>query len=320
MTMIKEHRMRLGLAGLLAALLLLPAAIQAAETAETILIRAALSKDLNGRRRSDTELALDAYDDERFVAYDAGGSTMAVTWTPTHGDRETYGADLEKQLTARRYDILRQVVFINVWKDKAFVTTIDSGFVQTRPSGERTTYFDRRLWTFAKQDDEWLATGVVSAFGDTTDGALPTGIDDTDVAQLLRDEAAAWTQDSPSGVASAVSEEFVAVESHESSNPAKWLIVFADRDEYREWLDDRLERVDYTVEREVVSVNVGAGGAEAVAVTRDRVRAAPRAGDVVYQQERLNYWLLSKTGGSWKVEWVFWKSKDLTPGSTAALH
>ncbi|MBT4613275.1 MAG: hypothetical protein HOC05_24720, partial [Gemmatimonadetes bacterium] len=71
-----------------ALLLVLPTQTRAAETAETILIRAALGKDLSGRRRGDVELLVQAYDQDRFVVYDGGTSASAAGWTPlvTGGD------------------------------------------------------------------------------------------------------------------------------------------------------------------------------------------------------------------------------------------
>lgn len=303
-------------------LVLCPEMARAAETAETILIRTALSRDLTGRRRGNAELMAAAYSEDRFVVYDAASSSSALGWTPTFGDHSRYEADLGRQLAVNRYDVARAVVFIGVWKDKAFVTTIDSGRVIDRQTSTATPYYDRRLWTFTKEDEEWLATGFVSAYGDTITGAASAGIADEQIAKVLRDEAAAWNEGSPGGVAGFVDEEFVAVESQFSANPAAWLIIFADRDEYSEWLEERLDRVAYTVQREVLSVSVGADGQEAVAVTRDHVKAAHKAGDAVHEQPRLTYWLLRRQGGDWLITWAFWKSKELplpTAGGTAAL-
>ncbi|MBT5058740.1 MAG: hypothetical protein HOM68_19515 [Gemmatimonadetes bacterium] len=302
-----------------ALLLVLPTQTRAAETAETILIRAALGKDLSGRRRGDVELLVQAYDQDRFVVYDGGTSASAAGWTPLVTGGDAYGEHVAQQLQAHRFDISRAVVFINVWDDKAFVTTTDSGSVIDRESGVSSDYFERRLWTFFKQDEEWLATGLINAYGDTTDSAPVTGIADEQVAQMLRDEAAAWTDGSAGDAAGVVDEEFVAVESLFSANPAKWLIVFGDKDEYREWLDERFERLDYNIEREILHVAVGAAGGEAVAVTRDQIRATPNAGSSAHEQERVSYWLLQQQGGNWVVTWVFWKSKAI-PGSTAALN
>jgi hypothetical protein len=297
-------------------LTLTPDAVRAAETAETILIRAALGRDLTGRRRGDAELMVDAYNEDHFVVYDGGQSASAASWTPIHVDYESYEQELGRQLGANRYDVARAVVFIGVWKDKAFVTTIDSGLVIDRQSSQSTPYYDRRFWTFAKEDEEWLATGFIAAYGDTASTAAPDGIADADVAQALADEAAAWNSGSPGEVAGFAAEEFIAVESKFSSNPALWMITFADRDEYREWLDERLTRVSYTVNREVLHVRVSADGNEAVAVTRDQVRADHVAGSAVHEQERHTYWLLQRRTGDWVATWAFWKSKAI-PASTS---
>ena len=320
------YRRVIGHASQLAALAMMLLAVEPvpAETPETILIRAALDKDLRGRRRANVELMVKAYDEDRFVVYDGHASASASGWDPVFDDRDVYARQLASEVESHRYEIQRTVVVINVWKDKAFVTTTDSGFVVDRASSERVEYFERRLWTLAKLDEEWLVTGIVADYGDLTAGARPSGIPNQEaqqVVELLMDEAGAWSDGSASGITGAADEAFVAVESKFSSNPAEWLIMFTDRDEYGEWLDKRLERVDYTITREVIHVSTGADGREAVAVSRDQVRAAPLAGDAVYEQERLNYWLLHKKGGDWVVSWVFWKSKEIPfTSNTAALR
>ena len=107
------------------------------------------------------------------------------------------------------------------------------------------------------------------------------------------------------------------VDAYFSSNPAKWLIVFADREEIDEWLDDRLEVVDYSLERSVLHAAVH--GAEAVAVTRDRVTATYASGDARVTEDRFSTWLLTRSGGSWQVDWALWKTKPFGPaeGATA---
>lgn len=289
----------------------------AGETAETILIRQALEKDRSGRRRGDAELVLSAYDEDRFVAYDAGGFIDGRGWTVLHDSRDGMARALEMDLALRRYDIKRAVVVINVWKDKAFVTTVDSGMVIDVATGTRSPYGQSLLWTFRKLDDEWLATGVIVALGDTTDGPASGRVEADDVVKALQEHAAQWSSGNRSGITGGLTEEAVAVDAYFSSNPAKWLIVFADRQEIDEWLDDRLETVDYSLERSVLHAVVQ--GDEAVAVTRDRVTATYASGDARLTEDRLSTWLLTRSGGSWQVAWVLWKTKLFDPadGATA---
>jgi len=85
-----------------ALLLVLPTQTRAAETAETILIRAALGKDLSGRRRGDVELLVQAYDQDRFVVYDGGTSASAAGWTPLVTGGDAYGEHVAQQVGAGR--------------------------------------------------------------------------------------------------------------------------------------------------------------------------------------------------------------------------
>jgi hypothetical protein len=297
--------------------LLLPMDSLFAATAETILIRQTLEKDRSGRRRGDAELVLSAYDEDRFVAYDAAGSIDARAWSVLHDSRESMGQALEADLSVRRYDIKRSVVFINVWKDKAFVTTLDSGAVIDAATGARSPYAESLLWTFRKLDEEWLATGVIVSLGDLTTGPATGRVEADEVAESLMDHVQQWNDDSHSGITGTLSEEAVIIDSYFSPNPALWLIIFSDREEIDEWLDDRLAAVDYSIDRKVEHAVVT--GDEAVAVTRDRITATYSSGAESLTEERLSTWFLTRSGGSWVVTWAWWKTKPFQSGATA-LH
>lgn len=295
--------------------LLLPADRAAGETAETILIRQALEKDRSGRRRGDAELVLSAYDEDRFVAYDARGLIDGRGWSVLHGSRQDVSRALETDLAVRRYDIKRAVALINVWKGKAFATTVDSGMVIDGATGARTPFTQTLLWTFRKLDDEWLATAVVVALGDSTTGPASGRVEADDVVLVLQQQAAQWNDGSRSGITSGLTEDAVMVDAYFSSNPAKWSIVFADREEIDEWLDDRLEVVDYSLERSVLHATVH--GDEAVAVTRDRVTVTYASGDARVTEDRFSTWLLTRSGGSWQVDWALQKTKPFGPAEEA---
>ncbi len=301
---------------LFASLLLIPAEpVGAAETAETILIRQALEKDRSGRRRGDAELVVSSYDEDRFIVYDAAGSIDGRGWSVLHESLEAAEAALETDLEQRRYDIKRSVVFIKVWKDKAFVTTVDSGAVIDAASGVRTPYKQNLLWTFRKLDDEWLATGIIVALGDSTAGHAMGRVEATDVSEALQEHATEWSNGSRSGITGDLTEEVVIVDAYFSSNPAKWLIIFSNREEIDEWLDSRLETVQYSLERSVL--HAVARGEEAVAVTRDEVTATYSSGEARIVEQRVNTWLLTRSDGSWQVDWAWWKSKPFDSDATA---
>ena len=54
-------------------------------------------------------------------------------------------------------------------------------------------------------------------------------------------------------------------------------------------------------------------------MTRDRVTATYASGDARVTEDRFSTWLLTRSGGSWQVDWALWKTKPFGPaeGATA---
>ena len=299
------------LPALLVVALLVPVASVQAETTETILIRQALEKDRSGRRRGDVELALSAYDRDRVVIYDAGGSIDGRGWSVRFSSREDMASALKADLSVRRYDVKREVIFIGVWKNKAFVTTLDVGQVIDGGTGARAPYSQRRLWTFHKLDEKWLVTGAIVDLGDIDGGPTDGRVEAADVARAVQDHAAQWNAGNHSGILAGVTENVVITDAYLSSNPALWVIIFGDREEFDEWLGDRLKNVTYAIESTIL--HAVAKGDEAVAVSRQRITATYASGEARIVEDRYNTWLLTRASGSWLVDWAWWKT---TPDST----
>ena len=154
---------------LLFVLLALPpfaAPSRAGETPETLLIRQALANDISGYRRADTELALKAYH-PRFVAYEGHANGDPRAWTVLHENRDAFASQLAEDLSVQRYEVTRTVPFIAVRTTHAIATSVDSGRVVDRQTSEATPLVVHRFWTFFKEEDDWLATGMVADLGDT---------------------------------------------------------------------------------------------------------------------------------------------------------
>ena len=285
--------------------------LHAGETAETVLIRQILEKDRFGRRRGDAEIVTHGYDKDRFVVYDGAGSIDARAWTVRHASLGEYQAFLEADLAANRYDISRAVVFLKVWKNRGFAATLDSGAVIDRAGDSRRAFAQRTLWSFRKDEDQWKATGLVVALGDTSDGGAAGRLEDPEVAAALEEDARNWSEGRRGDILRGVREDFVGFECYHSSNPAAWLTIFAGREEFAGWLEQRLELVDYDIERTLL--HAVSRGDEAVAVTRDRITAAYRAGDARLEQDRVSAWLLSRSDGRWRITCAWWKAKAFDP-------
>ena len=282
---------------------LFPVQKLAAETAETILIRMALEKDRSGRRRGDIELTVSQYDEERFVHYAGGGLIDPLGWRVRHEDLASYSEALESDLRVNRYDIQRSATLVSVRLDKAFVTTVDTGAVIDRVSGAERTLDVTRLWTFMKEDDKWLVTALVDSLGDLAAGPYvgDAGGVDEGIATVLKAEAEAWSSGSAGDVANHYDGEYVGYDAYYTTLPATWLITFNDADELEDWLGERFSLTTYDVQREVLHASTGAGGVEAVALTREKVTARYEGGTAVHSQEGSAFWTLSRRGGTWKV-------------------
>lgn len=298
-------------AGLVFSSTVLVAPLAASETAETVLIRQILEKDRFGRRRGDAEVVTYGYDKDRFVVYDGAGSIDVRAWTVRHSSLEEYQASLEADLAANRYDISRAVLFLTVWKNRAFAATLDSGVVIDRAGDSRRGFVQRAMWSFLKEDEEWKATSLVIAVGDTADGGAAGRVEDQEVAAALQEDARNWSEGSKGDILSGVQEDFVGNDCYYSSNPASWLTVFAGREEFGKWLEQRLEHVDYDIERTLL--HAVSRGDEAVAVTRDRITVTYTAGDARLEQDRTSAWLLTRRGGRWRVTCAWWKAKSFDP-------
>ncbi|MEE2658783.1 MAG: hypothetical protein VX733_09790 [Candidatus Latescibacterota bacterium] len=277
------------------------------------MIRQTLEKDRSGRRRGDAELVMSAFRDNEVVVYDGHASIDTRAWTVLHESREAFGSSLVRDLQANDYDIERTVTFINVWEKRAFATVLDSGMVTDRATGESRVIIEEVLWTFLKEDEQWRATALVVDVGDSTSGPAAGSPPNAEVQEALVAEAAAWSEGNARDVLSHVDEGILVIECGYSSNPAKWLTIFSTFDELEKWVDGRLDRMDYEVDRQVVHTSVGANRSEAIAVTRDVIRAKYFAGDAEVRQERLSTWMLTRQGGDWKARQVLIKSKPFAP-------
>ena len=271
----------------------------AAETPETLLIRQALSNDRFGHRRGDLDLALSSFA-ERCVVYEGNGSADPRAWSVVHEDRAAFAQDLGATLEARRYDIERAVPFILVREDKAIATTLDSGRVVDRQTGTSRPYKTRRLWTFLKVEEEWLATAFVQNLGDSL-LAADSGSSAPEIEALLRREEEAWEEGSVGAIVGLMDEEFIGCDGKDTHAPASWTFLFSDAPELEKWLKKRLPNTTYQIDREVLHASVGKEGREALALTRETVTTTYTSGPAAHSRDRHVLWTLSRRTGSWKV-------------------
>lgn len=269
------------------------------ETPETLLIRQALDNDKFGRRRGEVDLAMSAFAPE-VVVYGAQRSADPRAWQVLYEDFDGLKAAVGQDLAANRYEIERQVPFIHVRGRKALVTTLDSGQVVTRSGGAPRPYRSENLWYFTKVEDKWLVTALVQEIGDET--PVPGGgAAAAEITEVLADEKEGWEQGSASSLSGLYDENFLIMDAGGLLRPEKWVILLGATEELEKWLEKRLERTRYQLDRQVVHTYVSAGGREALALTREKVSASYESGPATHQLERWVLWTLSRRSGSWKI-------------------
>ena len=290
----KTHIIRLSFTLLLASNL----ASEAAETPETILIRQTLSTDLSGHRRGDAELILSAYE-EQFAAYSGNNSSDPRVWQIRFESRPSFAASLERDLQTHRYDTERTVPKIQVRGDVATATTIDSGQVIDRQSGDIKALYEERFWTLLKREDRWLVTSFVANLGDessTLDAAT-----NTEVQALLEQEETARENGDQSGLLSLYTEHFSGYDGLDSLDPASWKLIFSGTQEFEKYLAKRSPHVTYQIDRQLLSTQIGPEGLEALAIGREAVTVTHKRGDAEHSLQRDVMWTLSKRDGDWKI-------------------
>ena len=275
----------------------------AAETPETVLIRQVLSTEKSGHRRGNADLAIQAYADH-VVVYEGHRSADPRGWTIIRENRSALARALAADFEHRRYDLNRTVLFVLARNDKAIVATQDSGFVIDRQSGTSRPLDVYRLWTFTKDDDDWLAASVFQNIADTTAIAPAPAASATEIAALLEREVGAWQSKDIGAIVAAVDEDFVACDAYHLMDRTKWRIAFSDAEEFEDWLKKRLAYANYTIDRRVIYTHLGENGLTALAVTQETVSVSYEKGSAIHSMKRYVFWGLSRRSGAWKITQV----------------
>ena len=275
----------------------------AAETPETILIRQVLSTERFGYRRGNADVAIQAYADH-VVVYEGHRSADPRGWTIIRENRAALARALAADFEHRRYDLNRTVLFVLARNDKAIVATQDSGLVIDRQSGTSRPLDIYRLWTFTKDDDDWLAASVFQNIADTTAIASAPAASATEIAALLEREAEAWQSKDIGAIVAAIDEDFVACDAYHLMDRTKWRIAFSDAEEFEDWLKKRLAHANYTIDRRVIYTHLGENGLTALAVTQETVSVSHEKGSAIHSMERYVFWGLGRRSGTWKITQV----------------
>ena len=286
-------------------LLVFVAPAHPAETPETILIRKVINADKFGKRTGDAEIILPHYARDMAV-YEGHNTIDPRGWSVLHEDYPSFERDLQEDLLIHRYDTERTVPFILAREEgtekKAIVTTIDSGVVINRQTGETRPLRSERLWFFTKLDDEWKVSGYVQNLGDSTSIGVTRPSDSVDeIADLLDREKESWENGDSGSIAGFCNNTFTAYNGNDKILPASWKILFNDAEELKEWLDKRLRNAKYKIDRQVVHTSLSEGGREALALTRESISATYEVGPAAHELKRYVLWMLSRRSGDWRI-------------------
>jgi ketosteroid isomerase-like protein len=282
-----------------------PVHLHAGETPETILIRKAINAEKFGKRTGDADIILSHYARDMAV-YEGHNSIDPRGWSVLHEDFSSFEQELRDDLRVHRYDTERTVPFILAREEgtqkKAIVTTIDSGLVVNRQTGETKPIWTERLWFFTKSEDDWKVTGYVQNLGDSTTVGVTRSSDSVDeIADLLKREAEGWESGDSGSIVGLCEKSFTAYNGDYKIQPASWKILFNDSDELKEWLDKRLRNAIYQIDRKVVHTSLSQGGREALALTRESLATTYKMGPAAHDLERFVLWMLSRRSGDWRI-------------------
>lgn len=283
-------------------------AAMAGETPETVLLRKTIDNDKFAKRRGDAQQMMESYAQE-ITAYDANGTIDPRGWTVVYEHRKSFAQALASDLETKHFDFERAMPFIQVLSpqhEKAIATTIDSGVVIDKATGESQPLLEERLWFFDKIEEEWLVSGYVQNLGhSTTVGITRESEVVPELTELLKAEEESWEQGSTGAIAGLYVEKLAAYNSGNKVEPQSWKIIFGHREDWESWLTKRLRHAMYEIDRNVVYTTVGADGQEAIAVTRETVTTKYDKGPAIHSLDRYVLWLASRKSGSWRISQVF---------------
>lgn len=274
--------------------------INAAETPETILIRQTLRMDLSGKRRSDSDLVISAYD-KNFVAYNAGNIDDPREWNVLFEGRQSLLNSLESDLKNNKYELQRTIPTIKVRGLVATATSLDSGNVVNRNTGKIQTIYETKFWTLVKRDEKWTISSTIRNIGKENIKSTNHSVD-KDIEALLLEISKARESGNSSVLTDSFSEYFIGYDAINKFDPISWNIIFGGSEEFSEYLAQRSPNVDYTIDRKVISSNIGKSGYEAVAMTNETVLVRHKRGQAEHRIKRNVFWTLSRQDeGNWKI-------------------
>ena len=274
--------------------------INAAETPETILIRQTLRMDLSGKRRSDSDLVISAYD-KNFVAYNAGNIDDPREWNVLFEGRQSLLNSLESDLKNNKYELQRTIPTIKVRGLVATATSLDSGNVVNRNTGKIQTIYETKFWTLVKRDEKWTISSTIRNIGKENIKSTNHSVD-KDIEALLLEISKARESGNSSVLTDSFSEYFIGYDAINKFDPISWNIIFGGSEEFSEYLTQRSPNVDYTIDRKVISSNIGKSGYEAVAMTNETVLVRHKRGQAEHRIKRNVFWTLSRQDeGNWKI-------------------
>jgi ketosteroid isomerase-like protein len=274
--------------------------INASETPETILIRQALRMDLSGKRRSDSDLTLSVYS-KNFVSYDAENRNNPISWNIIIEGRQALQNSLENEIQTHRYDLQRTIPSVKVRGLLATATSLDSGNVVNRKTGEVQPVYETQFWTFVKNDDKWSITSAVRNMGNGSTESTKNSIDEdikTLLTQISRDRESGDTSIGENFF----SKDFIGYDANNNLNPTSWNIIFSGAEEFSNYLTQRSPHVDYTINCKLTSAFIGPSGSEAIAMTRETIVASHKKGVSKHSIDRNVFWTISKQQeDEWKI-------------------
>ncbi|RKY65595.1 MAG: hypothetical protein DRQ08_05395 [Candidatus Latescibacterota bacterium] len=267
----------------------------AGETVETIAIRKVLGDELAGWNMGNAKLIVLQYA-PYFRGYRGDAGRDPATWEPGFRDLGEFEAFCREAVSRYRFDLSRNPIYFDIYKNKALVVAEDGGEAVERASGRRITFSYKSLWTLEKEGGSWKITGFLRKLPGWDRGSLR---DSDGVREVLLGEARAWQEGDPGKVVGLYGADFVGYEGYDRGDTEKWRISFSGLAPFRAFCRKRLSRTSYTISRKVISVKALKGSA--LAVTEEKATTTHKLTGKKLSAEHRDLWMLEKEGKSWKI-------------------
>ncbi len=129
--------------------------------------------------------------------------------------------------------------------------------------------------------------------------AVAEDINTVNIRTVLSNEASSWNRGKLNSILSNYVSSFVGYDGKESVDAKTWEVLFSGKEEFKNFIEERLSSISYSMERRVLYINYRED--QALCLTRDFGKTKYKETGEERPFERHTFWTLIKEGDEWKV-------------------